>query len=254
MKSLHNTRAIVLKSRDLSEKDRIVTFISPRRGKFDAAGKGVKKLTGSTMGKMEPLNEVLLMIRPGRNLDTVAQAMLANGFPQIRSRLETTCAGLYMLDLVNARVEKDQECHQLFNHLRGCLYLLESGLNPDICACYFEARFAGILGYSPLLGECTLCRRQGNHTFFSPNHGSAICPNCRKAEKNLPGMETSPGTLPTLKSLMGLPQRMLFRVTIPRFIIQELRTLLGDHIDCNIPGNPVNREQYRRMGCPVTPR
>jgi len=67
------TLAVVTSRFRLGEADRVVTLLSPDRGKFKAIAKGVRKPTSRLGGGVEPFAELEVALAAGRTFDIVTQ-------------------------------------------------------------------------------------------------------------------------------------------------------------------------------------
>ncbi|MEP6631406.1 MAG: DNA repair protein RecO, partial [Lapillicoccus sp.] len=71
---LYRDEAVVLRTHQLGEADRIITLLTRERGKVRAVAKGVRRTTSRFGARLEPFMVVDLQCYEGRNLDTVTQA------------------------------------------------------------------------------------------------------------------------------------------------------------------------------------
>ena len=248
MRKNYKAEAIVIHRRDLSEKDRIVTFISPFEGKFDAVCKGVKKLTSPSGGKFEPFNRLNLFISTGKTLDVVSQSQLLDSFPQVRKSLEKTSAALYILDIINRFVEKYERNPKLYYLLKTSMEMLEKGINPRIAGLIFEIRFISLMGYQPHLNECVECQKSGDHCYFDYSRGGVVCEECRKEikEKNN-GKKISPGVLRSFRYMQQSNLPTASRLNIPPFMCDEMKYIIDRYITYNIPGKPIEKQCYYKL-------
>lgn len=247
MRRHYKTEAIVLRTRDLSEKDRIVTFLSPSEGKFDVVCKGAKRIDSKFAGRIEPLNILNLFIATGRNLDVLVQAELFCAFPKIRGDLERSATALYILDMVNRRVEKSEENWKLYNLVKKMLILMEKEVDPELVARTFEIRFLSIMGYLPHLSSCVTCDRQGDYLYFDYRRGGVICNNCASVNNEDEGKIISPGTLRLLRFLANCRLDAIAKLKIDALIRGELKQILSNYIVYNMPGSHVNERLYESM-------
>ena len=95
------TNAIVLRHRRLGEADRIITLLTPGRGKIDVIAKGVLRSKSRMGGHLEPLTLVEAVLAHGRSMDVVTQAQTIDAFPAIHSDLDRLSAAMYLLELAD---------------------------------------------------------------------------------------------------------------------------------------------------------
>jgi DNA repair protein RecO (recombination protein O) len=243
----YKTSAIVLKLRDLSEKDRIVTFLSPTLGRFDAVVKGAKKITGKSMGKIEPLNYVQMLLAKGKNLDIVTQTHLISGFPYIRQDLARTTSSIYMLDMILRNIAEDDKEIRVFKLLKNCLYLIENGVYPSLVNRAFDMKLITLLGYQPVLEKCALCRTEGDYKLVNYEHGGTVCKKCSLSDNDSHSMVISSEALSLLKILKTSDVSRILKIKVPGQVLRELQILLNKYVSYNIPGGAVQLKNYEEL-------
>jgi DNA repair protein RecO (recombination protein O) len=87
---LYRETGVVLRTIRLGEADRIVTLLTPGRGKVRAVAKGVRKTKSKFGARLEPTSHVALLLYEGRELDIVTQAESVEQFRVIREDLAST--------------------------------------------------------------------------------------------------------------------------------------------------------------------
>jgi len=247
MKKSYKTDAIVIKGRDLSENDRIITFLSPSRGKFDAVRKGVKKITSRSIGNFEPFNVVNLYVATGKSLDVVVQSKLLDTFPDIRKSLDRMASAVYMLDLVNRYVDVSEENFSLYSLLLSCLHFLDNGCDPDVVCRLFEVRFVTITGYMPEVDKCVVCRSEGDHLYFDYSLGGVVCEKCKPGIRESQGRSILPGSLKTIRFLMNKSLKSATCFAIHPTVKNEIKEVMRRYIIYNMPGREVDTGCYDKL-------
>jgi DNA repair protein RecO (recombination protein O) len=248
MRHSYKTEAIVIRGRDLSEKDRIITFLSPFEGKFDAVCKGAKKLVTKSSAKYESFNVLKLSVVVGKTLDSVEQSDLVVGFPSIRKSLERSSQALYYLDIINRSLEKREENRRIYNLLKKCLSLLEQGNDADIVSRAFEAKYLVIMGYKPVTDACCVCSIPGDHLRFDFCRGGVVCQKCGAASNAEEYLDISVGTLKSLRYFLRCRTDSLSSVKLHDRVGSELKDVLRNFIEFNSPGTMANRRCYDILG------
>ena len=100
--AIRNDQGIVLRSYPFGEADRVVVLLSPNRGKLRTVAKGVRKTTSRFGGRLEPFTHVDLVLYEGKNLDTITQVSIIEGFPRLRADLDRVVAAGSMVEAVDA--------------------------------------------------------------------------------------------------------------------------------------------------------
>ena len=247
MRKKYKTEAIVIKGRVISERDQIVTFISPVEGKFDAICKGAKKITSHSTGKLESFNRVGLFVAAGKNLDVVIQTELLESFPDIRRNLDKSSSALFILDMINRYVENHEKNPQLFHLLRTSLSMLEKGIDPWLTGIMFQVKFFSIMGYQPNLTECVVCEKPGDFFYLDYQLGGTVCEKCLTDMDSSRGKKISLGTLRAFRFIIRSAYSLVSRLNLPPVIKDELKFIVERYIFYNLPGTPMENHCYEKL-------
>lgn len=173
----HDT-GIVLRSFPFGESDRVVVLLSPDSGKLRTVAKGIRKTKSRFGGRLEPFTHVGLVLYEGRNLDTVTQVDVIEGFARLRGDLDAVTAASTMVESADAVAQEMEQSRALFGLLRTGLQVLDSGPpHPDLVTA-FLLHLAGVVGIAPALSQCASCGRRTGVTRFSFSGGGAVCGVC----------------------------------------------------------------------------
>jgi DNA repair protein RecO (recombination protein O) len=176
--SARKARAIVLRSRQFGEADRILTLISAEDGIFDAKLKGARKPKSKLGPACQQFSTVELSLFPGKTMDIVTEASLVRS----SEKLETDIVRLSYANLVaeitlKMSVEKlpDKRAYLL---MEGALGSLSAGVPPSIVASAFMIKRLYIDGVMPQISNCSMCRSKDGLHWFSAETGGSLCPSC----------------------------------------------------------------------------
>ena len=114
--ALYKTRAIVIKSMNLSESDRLVTFMTENHGKVKCVAKGPRKATTRFWGTLEPmtLTHLIYFGREHQSLFRLNHSDTINPFHTIRDDFDKLYTGIYFLDLVDSMVLEGHSYPKVF--------------------------------------------------------------------------------------------------------------------------------------------
>ena len=185
---MHNftTNAINLKSYNLSETDRIIVMYSKDKGIIRGVAKGAKKTTSKLGGRMDMLVANQLMLRQGRNLDTICQAQAINTFKNTRNDLDKMVYSMYCAEIVNSfGVENDpnsEEIYELFYKTLDAISKSKDKTELLLAILKFQLKITHIAGYSLELETCACCggEMDKENMYFSSENGGTICFECKK--------------------------------------------------------------------------
>ena len=106
--------AIVLRHADYRDNDRMITLLSPSRGRIDALIRSCRKPKSHNLnaGELFALGDYMLVEKGGRN--TVTSVRLIETFYPLRNDYTRLTVGVYLLNLADAAAEPEQEQRELF--------------------------------------------------------------------------------------------------------------------------------------------
>ncbi|GCE14075.1 DNA repair protein RecO [Tengunoibacter tsumagoiensis] len=195
----YSIEAVVLKHTDLGEADRILTLLTPYKGKIRAVAKGARRPISRKAGHLELLCHSQLQLALGRNLDIITQAQASENYFQLRSNLWYMTCGFYLAELIERFIEDDTPHPEVYHLLLLALRELETeasseqqkrigGLALDgreqmhsfLLLRYFEVYLLSHIGYAPVLRHCANCTAELKPEVngFTPTLGGALCPKC----------------------------------------------------------------------------
>ena len=120
------TESIILKHVDLGEADRILTLLTPYKGKIHAVAKGSRRVISKKAGHLELLYHSQLQIAQGRNLDIITQAEGIDSFLDLRKELWHMTCGFYLAELVERFIEEDIQHQDVYKLLLMALHVLNA--------------------------------------------------------------------------------------------------------------------------------
>lgn len=144
--ALFTTEGIIVRRRNFGEADRILTVITPFKGKITVIAKGVRRITSRRGGNVELLNKVKLHIFQGRGMPILSEAESLETFPKIKSNLVLTTTASHVIEISERFLPEDQPNPAAYNLLATILTLLEK--NPrQIFIRAFEVKFLTVMGF-----------------------------------------------------------------------------------------------------------
>lgn len=183
---LYRTKAIVLRSRNLGEADRVLVLFSEECGKFEAVVKGARRQRSRFVGNTLPFNYFEGLFFTGKSLDSLSQVELVHSFSGLREDLTRFAHASFWVELIDGFLPEGQEAGELFRFLLAAFIVLEKADDAEILNLAFLARLLKYLGYQPELNCCTCCGRiPESKQFFSAETGGLICGDCSLQYRDL---------------------------------------------------------------------
>lgn len=230
---LYKTDAIIVRTRDYREADRLVTLFTRERGKVQAIAKGARKLKSRKRGVIQLLTYGGFMLHEGRNLDTIAQCEIINSFQELRGDLDRLAYATYMAELADGFVMDNEPNDELFLLLVTSLHLL-GHLDPEILTRAYELRLLANAGFRPELDNCVSCHRPvpEGKLQFSPAFGGVLCREC--AAPDVTATAVTAGDVNVLKRLLQIDLRRLNVLKISPVTKKLLAGIMRAYIRCRL--------------------
>ncbi|MGI4788868.1 MAG: DNA repair protein RecO [Janthinobacterium lividum] len=207
----YTTDAIVLRRRQFSETDNIITLYSPGLGRFSAIAKGARKAISRLSGATEVLTCTRFGMASGKSLEIVTQVEVQESFSALRQDLTRLAHGLYLADLVEHSVEDHAPNPVLYDLFFQALHQTQDLTVPELAARWFEIQLLSDLGYAPDLFQCAICQTPVPGSFardevfaLSAALGGALCPRHAHPESIEDHSGLGMGALRLLQTLEAL--------------------------------------------------
>lgn len=140
------TEGIVLRHNNFGEADRILTVLTPYKGKLKVLAKGIRRITSRRAGNVEPLNKVKVHIFRASGMPILQEAESLKTFSKIKDNLILSTYASYVLEITDRLIVEGQLHKEVYNLLLGLLELLEK--NPrQIFIRGFEVKLLTELGF-----------------------------------------------------------------------------------------------------------
>ncbi len=123
--SQERTEAIVLRTVDFSETSRIVTFLTPARGRLACMMPGARRKKNAAGGLLDIFNrlEMLYCYKETREVQRLGEVTLLDGFTRLKQDLDKAMYAAYPLELVTRVAQVNEPSFRLYATL---VYGLES--------------------------------------------------------------------------------------------------------------------------------
>jgi DNA repair protein RecO (recombination protein O) len=184
-----NFDALVIKSINFKDSDKIYTLLVKGLGKVSAKAKGVRKINSKRLSTLDTLNFIKVGLVGESDLRVLTETSLIYSFSNLKGNLEKLKTAYYFLELVNKLLQESSEYDEVFELLLKCLKRLdEKNFFDSRVENYFELNLLKILGYSLETSSCIACQSsdfENNKFYFDYDEGGFMCQNCSYTEKYL---------------------------------------------------------------------
>ncbi len=176
----YRDRAVVVRTYDFGEADRVIVLLTRDHGLVRAVAKGVRRAKSRFGSRLQLFVDLDVQLYPGRNLATITQADTVGYFgARIIDDYDRYAAACSILEaaerLAFANAEHDsyfyEQVVQAFGEMQDA--------DPTAVVDCFLLQAMAHAGWAPSLFDCAQCGAPGPHHAFHPAVGGAACHQCR---------------------------------------------------------------------------
>jgi DNA repair protein RecO (recombination protein O) len=160
---LVNTDAIVLRTYNLAEADRIVLCLTRNAGLVRAVAKGARRMKSRFGAALEPFTFIKLDFyeKENRELVTISEAEILKSNFELAAHPDSTEALAYIAELVSEFAPPHEANDKLYRMVKACIDALASLPDrPHLVVRYFEVWLLRLAGLFPDLSDCAQCNKR----------------------------------------------------------------------------------------------
>lgn len=203
-------QAIVLRTLDYGEADRVITLLLRDGGKVGAMARSAQKSKKRFAGVLElgTILDIDLSSSPGRQLYRLGRIDLLRSYMSLGSDISSFAFASYVLELVREFTPEREGDPTLFDLCAGYLEALATRGPERETLRFFELMLLGHMGYAPDLSRCRDCGEDVKGlASFHPALGGLRCDDCDPEGRG--GVLLSYGTAPKLLALAREGMKLL---------------------------------------------
>jgi DNA repair protein RecO (recombination protein O) len=182
------TQALVLRTFDQGESDRLVHLYTEDLGRISAIAKGARRSRKRFPGRLEILTllDIRVVDPPRSSLMRLEGARLVTPFESFTADLGRYAIACQLLEVLDRFTGEREPNPDLFHFITGVLGVVADEAPDRLLALLVLAKTLARLGYRPQLTSCASCGRaisaRGPRVGFEPRHGGTVCPTCCESE------------------------------------------------------------------------
>ncbi len=222
-------KALVVKSVDYGDFDKLLTLVTEDKGKLTVTVKGGKSLRSKFVSVSEPFTYAVFNLRKSNKYFYVYDSDLLEDFYLLRDSIEKLSLAAYICDITAELSLEGISEPEILQLSLNTLYALAYKEEYDIALIKgaFEFKAAVIGGFMPDLTGCDLCSKTDGETMYLDIRGGRLlCESCISLGSETTGLDPNsiivPVTVPVILSLIYIATSRIQRFLSFRLDKSEL--------------------------------
>ncbi|TLS39367.1 DNA repair protein RecO [Pseudalkalibacillus caeni] len=175
---MHKAEAIVIRTVDYGESNKILTLFTREAGKIGVMARGAKKPKSRLSAISQLFTYGQYLFQQSSGLGTLNQGEILTSFRNIRNDLFSTSYAAYIVELLDKLTEEKRPNPFLFELLFQSLNALNEGKDPEVIRFIFELKMLPVAGITPEINRCVKCKSTEGKYEFSVKEGGFLCHRC----------------------------------------------------------------------------
>lgn len=223
--SIFKTRAVVLKTQDFKENDKLIWLFSEKLGKISTIAHGAKKGKSKFLPLTIPFSYGDYVLYKGKSLYTINEGELIESFQIFLDDLNVLTYVSYLNELIDIALIEGESNRELFKQFVSTYYLIKNKVcDIEILLRAFEVKLLELTGYGLNLDYCVYCRKKINTSnYISFQYPGGVCDECTKVN----GMKVSNESYNILRYLTKTSIYNVNRLIISNDAKDELYKILS---------------------------
>jgi DNA repair protein RecO (recombination protein O) len=227
------TEALILRSADFGESDRIVHLLVPDSGRLTAIAKGARRSVRRFAGTLDLFNHLRVQVHTQRAgaLSRLDQATLVEAFTPLRTETPRFAIGCYLLEVLDRLAPEGgarADMRRLFRFALAAMRAAATRTADARLRVFIELRALEALGLRPELRRCVRCGEAlggAGPVDFHVADGGTLCRRCAAPLEGL--LRVHAGTLRALEQGLRFDFERLDRLVLGAAALAESQQLVG---------------------------
>ena len=178
MTNTFKVEAVVLKTDDFGDANRVITLFTKEFGKLEANAYGCRRARSPLSGALQMFNHISAELTRSPKVDTIREADIINFYDALTTDLEWLAYASLFFEIVNRMTFPRQQELETFDLLTKALPVL-SKRNPKVAALIGACQFMETSGVQLNFERCVHCGKKiVGDAAISLIDGGAVCNNC----------------------------------------------------------------------------
>ena len=233
---LFSAKAIVLRTINLSETDKLAILFTEQFGKVKCAAKAARKVKSRFGAALEPLSfiSVIYFGKEKQDIFRLNHSDVIRSFHWLREDFSKFYTAIYFNELMDNLIQEGHPSPESFHFLLDAFEALKKTTELETLRRLFEIRIMSLSGFGPRLNQCVVCPRipEGSILGFSFRMGGIVCEKCLR--KTRVELNIKAGTLNYVKKLIDMDINHCQRLKIPKSMEKEIENVTHRLVTYNL--------------------
>ncbi|MED1602463.1 DNA repair protein RecO [Alkalihalophilus marmarensis] len=226
---MQKVEAIVIRTNDYGESNKIVTLFTRESGKVGVMARGAKKPKSRLAAISQLFIHGLYLFQKSNGLGTLNQAEMIHSYKEVRNDLFLASYATYVVELIDKLTEEKQPNEPLFHLLQQTLLYLDEGIDPEVLLRIFEMKMMQVAGITPELDQCANCGSTEVPSGFSIKEAGFLCKKCIHKDEH--AFKITPQTARLLRLFYYIDLSRLGQISLKDETKKELKLIISAYYD-----------------------
>lgn len=215
---------IIISENNLGDYDKMLTMLTPGLGKISCVAKGARRQKSALLAGTQFLCFGEYLMYKGSNTYNINSCEPIEVFYNIRTDLDKLNYAVEITKIIQKVTEENQNSYKILQLYLNTLYTLsETDKNPELIISIFKMKILCLLGYTPRITECTICKKKEQFQYFSLKDNGFKCIDCGRPDKSCLTMSES--TCNAIKYIVMSPPKKLYSFNLKDESLNELKLI-----------------------------
>ena len=243
------TKALVLRTVDYKESDRILTLLTSEQGKLTASARGCRKKGSLIAAGCQLLCWSEMVLYDYKNRWLVKETSTERQFEGVRTDIEKLALACYFAEVTEALAIEGLPCPELLSLILNSLHALDKLDKPlKQVKAAFELKALCVAGYEPMLEGCAICGEEvPRHMRFHLREGVLHCADCRDGLADGISMPLNPQVLAAMQHIIYGDPKRLFSFRLDPNSLRQLANLTEAYLHAQLERGFGTLDYYKQV-------
>jgi DNA repair protein RecO (recombination protein O) len=226
---LQKCEAIVIRTTDYGETNKIITLYTREWGKIGVMARGAKKPNSRLSSITQLFTHGYFLVQKSTGLGSLQQGEMLTSMRGIGEDIFLTAYASYIVELTDKCTEDKKPNPFHFELLYQTLNYMNEGYDPDVLMNIYDMKMLNVMGLYPILNQCSVCGSTDGHFSFSIREGGFICHRC--LDRDPYHLKISQATVKLLRIFYFFDLSRLGNISVKTETKEELKKIISAYYE-----------------------